>query len=40
MKSGLKNNNCFSTGCVQGGIGYWQKMEKEFPEKFNVMADL
>lgn len=37
---GFKNNNCFKTGCVQGGIGYWQKMKKEFPEKFNKMADI
>jgi 3'-phosphoadenosine 5'-phosphosulfate sulfotransferase (PAPS reductase)/FAD synthetase len=37
---GFQNNNCFSTGCVQGGVGYWQKMKIEFPEKFNVMADL
>ena len=22
---GFLNNNCFGTGCVQGGIGYWQK---------------
>jgi len=35
---GFNNNNCFSTGCVQGGIGYWQKIKREFPEKFNVMA--
>ena len=39
-KLGFQNNNCFSTGCVQGGIGYWQKMKRDFPEKFNVMADL
>jgi hypothetical protein len=39
-KLGFQNNNCFSTGCVQGGIGYWQKMKVSFPEKFNVMADL
>lgn len=39
-KLGFQNNNCFSTGCVQGGIGYWQKMQKEFPDKFKVMADL
>jgi 3'-phosphoadenosine 5'-phosphosulfate sulfotransferase (PAPS reductase)/FAD synthetase len=37
---GFRNNNCFKTGCVQGGIGYWQKMKKEFPEKFNKMADI
>lgn len=39
-KLGFQNNNCFSTGCVQGGIGYWQKMQKEFPDKFKVMANL
>ena len=27
---GFRNNNCFKTGCVQGGIGYWQKMERDF----------
>ena len=37
---GFQNNNCFATGCVQGGIGYWQKMKYEFPDKFDVMADL
>jgi len=34
---GFHNNNCLKTGCVQGGIGYWQKMKKDFPEKFNQM---
>ena len=37
---GFKNNNCFNTGCVQGGIGYWQKMRNDFPDKFNAMADM
>lgn len=37
-KYGFHNNNCFKTGCVQGGIGYWQKMRREFPSKFDVMA--
>jgi hypothetical protein len=37
---GFKNNNCLNTGCVQGGIGYWQKMQRDFPDKFNKMADL
>jgi len=37
-KYGFRNNNCFKTGCIQGGIGYWQKMQKEFPDKFNQMA--
>ena len=35
---GFHNNNCFVTGCVQGGIGYWQKMYKEFRFKFLRMA--
>lgn len=37
---GFLNNNCFKTGCVQGGIGYWQKMKRDFPEKFNTMAEM
>ena len=37
-KMGFRNNNCFNTGCVQGGIGYWQKMKRDFPEKFDKMA--
>lgn len=37
---GFRNNNCFSTGCVQGGIGYWQKMKFDFPDKFDAMADM
>lgn len=37
---GYKNNNCFKTGCVQGGIGYWQKIQREYPDKFNAMADM
>lgn len=39
-KLGFLNNNCWKTGCVQGGIGYWQKMCREFPEKFDTMADM
>ena len=39
-KLGFQNNNCFSTGCVQGGIGYWQKMKREFPDKFYAMAEM
>lgn len=37
-KMGYANNNCFQTGCVKGGIGYWQKIQKDFPEKFAAMA--
>ena len=39
-KLGFSNNNCFQTGCIQGGIGYWQKMMREYPEKFNAMAEM
>ena len=37
---GFKNNNCFGTGCVQGGIGYWKKMQVEFKDKFDKMAEM
>lgn len=43
-KLGFTNNNCFGKsdtslgGCVQGGIGYWKKIQLEFPEKFAKMA--
>jgi 3'-phosphoadenosine 5'-phosphosulfate sulfotransferase (PAPS reductase)/FAD synthetase len=37
-KLGFQNNNCFGTGCVQGGIGYWQKMKIDFPATFEKMA--
>lgn len=37
---GFNNNNCLETGCVQGGVGYWQKIKRELPDKFKVMADL
>ena len=40
----FKNNNCLGDpdspkgGCVQGGIGYWKKMQLVFPKKFAYMA--
>lgn len=37
---GFHNNNCFKTGCVQGGIGYWQKIRDEYPDKFDAMAEM
>jgi hypothetical protein len=37
---GFHNNNCFQTGCIQGGIGYWQKMKLEYPDKFYRMAKI
>ena len=36
---GFTNANCWDTGCVKGGIGYWQKMQRERVEIFNTMAD-
>lgn len=38
-KMGYSNNNCLQTGCVKGGIGYWQKFQKDFPDRFDRMAD-
>ena len=35
---GFLNNNCLKTGCVQGGIGYWQKMKRDIVENFDAMA--
>jgi hypothetical protein len=37
---GFDNNNCFKTGCVQGGIGYWQKIQRDYPETFESMASM
>jgi hypothetical protein len=42
---GFSNNNCLGKtedtgGCIQGGIGYWQKLQKMFPKKFAAMADM
>ena len=37
-KWGLHNNNCLKTGCVQGGIGYWQWQRKNRPDVFYAMA--
>lgn len=39
-KLGFGNNNCFKTGCIQGGIGYWKKIQREFPDKFQKMAEI
>ena len=33
---GYKNNNCI--GCVKGGMGYWNKIRKDFPEIFKERA--
>jgi hypothetical protein len=36
-KLGYEHNNC--VGCVKGGMGYWNKIRKDFPEEFKRMAD-
>lgn len=35
---GYTNNNCI--GCVKGGMGYWNKIRRDFPETFDRMANL
>ncbi|MED4206574.1 phosphoadenosine phosphosulfate reductase family protein [Neobacillus mesonae] len=35
---GYRNNNCI--GCVKGGMGYWNKIRKDFPELFVERAKL
>ena len=35
---GYNNNNCI--GCVKGGIGYWNKIRIDFPERFQKMAEI
>jgi hypothetical protein len=35
---GYNNNNCI--GCIKGGIGYWNKIRKDFPDVFASRAKL
>lgn len=35
---GYENNNCI--GCPKGGMGYWNKIRRDFPETFERMAAL
>mgnify|MGYP000845072448 FL=1 len=37
-KLGYNNNNCI--GCVKGGIGYFNKIRKDFPEHFKRMSEV
>lgn len=40
------NNNCIGAddspkgGCIQGGIGYWQKIQRLYPKKFDYMSEM
>jgi len=35
---GYPNNNC--VGCVKGGMGYWNKIRRDFPEVFAARAKM
>lgn len=35
---GYNNNNCI--GCVKGGIGYWNKIRRDFPDTFKRMSEI
>ena len=35
---GYRNNNCI--GCVKGGMGYWNRIRKDFPDVFKARAEL
>lgn len=35
---GYRNNNCI--GCIKGGMGYWNRIRKDFPEVFEARARL
>lgn len=38
---GFHNNNCLKDkGCVQGGMGYWQKMKEVKPDNYYKMAGI
>lgn len=37
-KLGYQNNNC--VGCPKGGMGYWNKIRKDFPDVFQRMAEM
>lgn len=35
-RMGYSNNNCI--GCVKGGMGYWNRIRRDFPERFAEQA--
>lgn len=37
---GFKNANCLQTGCVKGGMGYWNHYRKVYPDRYQRMAEL
>jgi len=37
-RMGYNNANCI--GCVKGGAGYWNKIRRDFPERYEEMATI
>ena len=37
---GFNNANCLKTGCVKGGMGYWNLYRNTFPEAYLKMAKI
>ena len=37
-RMGYANANCI--GCVKGGAGYWNKIRRDFPDRFEEMAQI
>ena len=37
-RMGYANANCI--GCVKGGMGYWNKIRRDFPDRFEEMAKI
>ena len=35
---GYNHNNCI--GCIKGGMGYWNRIRKDFPDHYNKMAKI
>ena len=35
---GYNNNNCI--GCVKGGMSYWNRIRRDFPDTFNRVASI
>lgn len=35
---GYRNNNCL--GCTKGGMGYWNKIRRDFPDVFKKRAEM
>ena len=36
-RMGYRNNNC--VGCVKGGMGYWNRIRKDFPDVFATRSE-